>query len=335
MGAPVQAPDASDSRRRRRCTGCSIAAERASGRSRASGTRSQPTFGYSLRAGRRGERRVPRGAGPHQKSTTGSSTGYLAVARAELAQRRAVHQRRGEAPLAQRHEPGRGREDQAAVAQLHGAELRLRARARDGLAHPRPDDAELRVHRASDLLPGFDFGVDYSLFEGSTLSDTARFKPYRERVTVAVSVQRSRTIRSRCSRAIFGKAVPPTRGGHRPGASRRPDDEYAREIASQPVAGRASRTAAYPAVGHAGLGGGVHLHGGAAASARRQSVERRRVRSGDALRPVQHAGAARARTTTASRAPADESVARGARSRRDSPARRSTSRRPRRRSAAA
>src|SRR5678816_2157549 len=31
----------------------------------------------------------------------------------------------------------------------------------------------------SDLLPGVDVGVDYSLFEGSTQSDTARFSPYR------------------------------------------------------------------------------------------------------------------------------------------------------------
>jgi hypothetical protein len=34
----------------------------------------------------------------------------------------------------------------------------------------------------SDLLPGFDLGVDYSLFLGSLLSDTAEFKPYRESV---------------------------------------------------------------------------------------------------------------------------------------------------------
>jgi len=32
----------------------------------------------------------------------------------------------------------------------------------------------------SDLLPGFDFGVNYSLFLGDPLSDTAKFSPYRE-----------------------------------------------------------------------------------------------------------------------------------------------------------
>lgn len=30
----------------------------------------------------------------------------------------------------------------------------------------------------SDLLPGFDFGSDYSLFQGSVLSDSAKFSPY-------------------------------------------------------------------------------------------------------------------------------------------------------------
>src|SRR5690606_29093348 len=30
--------------------------------------------------------------------------------------------------------------------------------------------------------PGFDLGVDYSLFLGSVLSDSAEFKPYRESV---------------------------------------------------------------------------------------------------------------------------------------------------------
>lgn len=40
----------------------------------------------------------------------------------------------------------------------------------------------------SDLLPGFDLGMDYSLFEGSVLSDTARFAPYRESVRATFSL---------------------------------------------------------------------------------------------------------------------------------------------------
>ncbi len=40
----------------------------------------------------------------------------------------------------------------------------------------------------SDLLPGFDLGVDYSLFQGSILSDTAKFSPYREAVRASFSL---------------------------------------------------------------------------------------------------------------------------------------------------
>ena len=40
----------------------------------------------------------------------------------------------------------------------------------------------------SDLLPGFDVGVDYSLFQGSVLSDTAVFSPYRESVRATFSL---------------------------------------------------------------------------------------------------------------------------------------------------
>ncbi|MDB4882404.1 MAG: hypothetical protein JWL95_1170 [Gemmatimonadetes bacterium] len=93
----------------------------------------------------------------------------------------------------------------------------------------------------SDLLPGVDLGVDYSLFEGSTLSDTARFSPYRERITGSVSFSNTNNPFAVFSR-IFGKAVPPSV----PGTDRTrppPDDRYARELASQPVAGRGSRIA--------------------------------------------------------------------------------------------
>jgi len=95
----------------------------------------------------------------------------------------------------------------------------------------------------SDLLPGFDLGVRYSLFEGSTLSDTAKFSPFREGITA--SFQFSNTANPfAVFQRLFGKAVPPAA----PGAARldQPDDErYARQIASQPVAGRSSRNAAF------------------------------------------------------------------------------------------
>jgi hypothetical protein len=102
----------------------------------------------------------------------------------------------------------------------------------------------------SDLLPGVQLGVDYSLFEGSTLSDTAKFSPYRERVTASFSISNTNNPFIVLSR-IFGKAVPT----QSPGADRvepAPDDRYARQIASQPVAGRAARNAAFIATPKSG-----------------------------------------------------------------------------------
>jgi lipopolysaccharide assembly outer membrane protein LptD (OstA) len=40
----------------------------------------------------------------------------------------------------------------------------------------------------SDLLPGFDFGADYSLFQGSVLSDTAKFSPYLTSIRASFSL---------------------------------------------------------------------------------------------------------------------------------------------------
>ena len=95
----------------------------------------------------------------------------------------------------------------------------------------------------SDLLPGVDIGVDYSLFEGSTLSDSAVFKPYRERITAAFQFSNTANPFAIFTR-LFGRAVPPTEAGtarNRPA----PDNRYETQIASQPVAGRGARTASF------------------------------------------------------------------------------------------
>ena len=95
----------------------------------------------------------------------------------------------------------------------------------------------------SDLLPGFNLGVRYSLFEGSTLSDTARFKPFREGINA--SFQFSNTANPfAVFQRLFGKAVPPSAAGATQ-LDQTPDDRYARQVASQPVAGRATRGAAF------------------------------------------------------------------------------------------
>lgn len=95
----------------------------------------------------------------------------------------------------------------------------------------------------SDLLPGFDLGVRYSLFEGSTLSDTAKFSPFREGISASFSFSNTANPFAVFQR-LFGKAAPPAT----PGQARldeTQDDRYARQIASQPVAGRSTRTAAF------------------------------------------------------------------------------------------
>ena len=95
----------------------------------------------------------------------------------------------------------------------------------------------------SDLLPGLDVGVDYSLFEGSTVSDSARFAPFRERVTASLSFSNTANPFAVFAR-LFGKAVPPSEAGADQ-LQRTGDDRYARQVASQPVAGRASRNAGF------------------------------------------------------------------------------------------
>ncbi|MEO8334231.1 MAG: putative LPS assembly protein LptD [bacterium] len=95
----------------------------------------------------------------------------------------------------------------------------------------------------SDLLPGFDVGVDYSLFDAPTVSDSAKFNPFRERVTAAFSFSNGSNPFAIFTR-IFGRAVPESS----PGSGRNtppPDNRYATQIASQPVAGRASRSASF------------------------------------------------------------------------------------------
>ncbi len=95
----------------------------------------------------------------------------------------------------------------------------------------------------SDLLPGLALGVDYSLFEGSTISDSAKFSPFRERVTGSFSFSNTANPFAVFSR-LFGRAVPPSQASTdqiQPPA----DNRYARQVASQPVAGRASRNAGF------------------------------------------------------------------------------------------
>jgi hypothetical protein len=93
----------------------------------------------------------------------------------------------------------------------------------------------------SDLLPGFDLGVNYSLFEGSAVSDTAKFSPFRTGITASVQFSNTANPFAVFSR-LFGRAVPPSEASTDQ-LQRPADDRYARAVASQPVAGRAARNA--------------------------------------------------------------------------------------------
>jgi hypothetical protein len=57
---------------------------------------------------------------------------------------------------------------------------------------------------ASDLLPGFDFSVNYSLYQGNVFSDSARFKPFRTGISASMTVGRDNNPLAVISK-IFGK----------------------------------------------------------------------------------------------------------------------------------
>ncbi len=100
----------------------------------------------------------------------------------------------------------------------------------------------------SDLLPGFNLGIAYSLFKGSTLSDSARFSPFLTSVTSGLSFSNTANPFAVLAR-LFGRAVPPSTPATDQLRSP-PDDRYQRQIASQPVAGRSAQNAALiPTVG--------------------------------------------------------------------------------------
>jgi hypothetical protein len=95
----------------------------------------------------------------------------------------------------------------------------------------------------SDMLPGFDFSTTYSLFEGSTLSDTSVFKPYRENVSATFNISNDQNPFVALLR-LFGKAVPEAQKAPVPATDQvrpRPDDQLTRQIAAAPVAGTGSR----------------------------------------------------------------------------------------------
>jgi hypothetical protein len=95
----------------------------------------------------------------------------------------------------------------------------------------------------SDLLPGVDLQVDYSLFEGDPMSDTARFSPYRTRVSAGFSINQTRNPFAIFNR-LLGRPSPATT----PSSAEMevPEaDSLARRMSVTPVAGSRARTARF------------------------------------------------------------------------------------------
>jgi len=95
----------------------------------------------------------------------------------------------------------------------------------------------------SDLLPGFNLGVQYSLFQGNPNSDSSKFKPFRTDINASFSFNGNSGIFGALSR-IFGRAIPNT-SPQTERLSQNADDALGQRAASMPVAGGANRSNLY------------------------------------------------------------------------------------------
>jgi hypothetical protein len=95
----------------------------------------------------------------------------------------------------------------------------------------------------TDLIPGFRGGIQYSLYQGDILSDTARFKPFRTGIDASFTVNSQSGIFSALSR-VFGRAVP-QKNPQIESVEPSQDDALANAVASTPVAGVSSRNRQY------------------------------------------------------------------------------------------
>lgn len=96
----------------------------------------------------------------------------------------------------------------------------------------------------SDLLPGFSFRSEYSLFQGDMLSDTARFSPFRTGIGAQFTINGQSGIFAALNR-IFGRAVP--RSAPEMQELQQPSEDKAMtdRLASMPVAGSYARDRQY------------------------------------------------------------------------------------------
>jgi hypothetical protein len=100
---------------------------------------------------------------------------------------------------------------------------------------------QLGFSMRSELIPGFDLNLGYSLFEGSTQTDTARFDPQLTTISSRVSLSRSENPFTVLTR-LFGRAVPDrSPDPQAPFGQDSAETAFNRQVASRPVAGQGSR----------------------------------------------------------------------------------------------
>ena len=97
---------------------------------------------------------------------------------------------------------------------------------------------------SSDLLPGFSFRSEYSLFQGDILSDSARFSPFRTSIGAQFTINGQSGIFAALNR-IFGRAVPRTAPELQELQQPGEDQAMTDRLASMPVAGSYARDRQY------------------------------------------------------------------------------------------
>jgi len=115
---------------------------------------------------------------------------------------------------------------------------RARKTHRSGFVTP-----NLNTSISSDLLPGFSGNVGYSLYQGDVMSDTARFKPFRESIGASFRLNSQSGIFGVLNR-VFGRAVPET-NPQLDKVEPSQDDALANRVANTPVAGITQRSQQY------------------------------------------------------------------------------------------
>jgi hypothetical protein len=96
---------------------------------------------------------------------------------------------------------------------------------------------------STDLIPGFHGGIQYSLYQGDILSDSARFKPFRTGIDAGLTINSQSGIFGAISR-VFSRAVP-QQNPQIDRVDKSADDAQASAVANTPVAGITSRNRRY------------------------------------------------------------------------------------------